>query len=158
MSNADVWAAGVSRGGVCGVAARPFDDLRTSHLIDVETHQAVFAWMLQRLADAGLVKAKIVGIDATAVEGERLLSLCKIAARRGCLLAGAAGLVTPAFDLDTDVWMGARGTTVSLRVNRRANANSRDEGWTGHPAWKQWSKKLAAATGARVPRRRISRP
>jgi hypothetical protein len=40
-------------------------------LIDVETHVAVFAWMLQRLADAGLVKGKIVGIDATAVEGER---------------------------------------------------------------------------------------
>jgi hypothetical protein len=71
MSNADVWGAGVSRAGVSGGAAGPFDDLRTGHLIDVETHQAVFAWMLQRLADAGLVKGKIVGIDATAVEGER---------------------------------------------------------------------------------------
>jgi transposase len=38
---------------------------RTRRLIDLETHQAVFTWMLQRLADAGLVKGKTVGIDAT---------------------------------------------------------------------------------------------
>jgi transposase len=28
---------------------------RTRRLIDLETHEAVFTWMLQRLADAGLV-------------------------------------------------------------------------------------------------------
>ena len=38
---------------------------RTRRLIDLETHQAVFTWILQRLADAGLVKGKTVGIDAT---------------------------------------------------------------------------------------------
>jgi transposase len=38
---------------------------RTRRLIDLETHEAVFSWMLQRLADAGLVKGKTVGIDAT---------------------------------------------------------------------------------------------
>jgi transposase len=31
---------------------------RTRRLIDLETHEAVFTWMLQRLADAGLVKGK----------------------------------------------------------------------------------------------------
>jgi hypothetical protein len=31
-------------------------------LIDLETHQAVFTGMLQRLADAGLVKGKTAGI------------------------------------------------------------------------------------------------
>jgi hypothetical protein len=35
---------------------------RTRRLIDLETHEAVFIWMLQRLADAGLVKGKTVGI------------------------------------------------------------------------------------------------
>jgi hypothetical protein len=30
-----------------------------------ETHEAVFTWMLQRLADAGLVRGKTVGIDST---------------------------------------------------------------------------------------------
>jgi hypothetical protein len=29
---------------------------RTRRLIDLETHEAVFTWLLQRLADAGLVK------------------------------------------------------------------------------------------------------
>jgi transposase len=43
---------------------------RTRRLIDLETHEAVFTWMLQRLADAGLVKGKTVGIDATTLEGE----------------------------------------------------------------------------------------
>jgi transposase len=35
---------------------------RTRRLIDLETHEAVFTWLLQRLADAGLVKGKTVGI------------------------------------------------------------------------------------------------
>jgi transposase len=46
---------------------------RTRRLIDLETHQAVFTWMLQRLADAGLVKGKTVGIDATTLEANAAL-------------------------------------------------------------------------------------
>ena len=34
---------------------------RTRRRIDLETHQAVFTWVLQRLADAGLVRGKTVG-------------------------------------------------------------------------------------------------
>ena len=41
---------------------------RTRRLIDVETHRAVFAWVLERLADRGLLKGKRVGIDATTLE------------------------------------------------------------------------------------------
>ena len=41
--------------------------------IDVETHLAVFTWVLQRLADAGLVKGKTVGIDATTLEANAAL-------------------------------------------------------------------------------------
>ena len=41
---------------------------RTRRLIDVETHQAVFTWVLQRLADAHLVKGHTIGIDATTLE------------------------------------------------------------------------------------------
>src|SRR4051812_33842567 len=43
---------------------------RTRRLIDLETHEAVFTWMLQRLADGGFVKGKAVGIDDHA-GGER---------------------------------------------------------------------------------------
>jgi transposase len=46
---------------------------RTRRLIDVERHEAVFTWMLQRLADAGLVKGKTVGIDATTLEANAAL-------------------------------------------------------------------------------------
>ena len=46
---------------------------RTRRLIDLETHEAVFAWMLQRLADASLVKGKTVGIDATTLEANAAL-------------------------------------------------------------------------------------
>ena len=41
---------------------------RTRRLIDVETHVAVFTWVLERLADAGLVRGKTVGLDATTLE------------------------------------------------------------------------------------------
>jgi transposase len=41
---------------------------RTRRLIDVETHQAVFRWVLELLAERGLLKGKTVGIDATTLE------------------------------------------------------------------------------------------
>jgi transposase len=41
---------------------------RTRRLIDVETHQEVFAWVLGLLADRGLVQGKRIGIDATTLE------------------------------------------------------------------------------------------
>ena len=46
---------------------------RTRRLIDLETHEAVFTWILQRLADAGLVKGKTIGIDATTLEANAAL-------------------------------------------------------------------------------------
>jgi transposase len=46
---------------------------RTRRLIDVETHRAVFTWVLQRLADAGLVKGQTIGIDATTLEANAAL-------------------------------------------------------------------------------------
>jgi transposase len=41
---------------------------RTRRLIDLETHQEVFNWVLTLLAKRGLVKGKTVGIDATTLE------------------------------------------------------------------------------------------
>jgi hypothetical protein len=37
-------------------------------LIDLETHRKVFGWVLGLLADRGLLKGKMVGIDATTLE------------------------------------------------------------------------------------------
>ena len=41
---------------------------RTRRLIDVETHRAVFTWVQERLAGAGLLKGRTVAIDATTLE------------------------------------------------------------------------------------------
>ena len=41
---------------------------RTRRLIDVETHRAVFCWVLSVIADRGLLKGKTVGVDATTLE------------------------------------------------------------------------------------------
>ncbi|MCA1560762.1 MAG: transposase [Acidobacteria bacterium] len=46
---------------------------RTRRLIDLETHQAVFTWVLQQLADAQLVNGKTIGIDATTLEANAAL-------------------------------------------------------------------------------------
>src|SRR5919106_523947 len=46
---------------------------RTRRLIDIETHEAVFTWILHRLADADLVKGQTIGIDATTLEANAAL-------------------------------------------------------------------------------------
>ena len=46
---------------------------RTRRLIDLETHRAVFTWILQVLAIADLVKGKTIGIDATTLEANAAL-------------------------------------------------------------------------------------
>ena len=46
---------------------------RTRRLLSLEAHQAVFTWVLQQLADAGLVRGRTVGIDATTLEANAAL-------------------------------------------------------------------------------------
>lgn len=46
---------------------------RTRRLIDIETHQAVFTWVLQVLARDGLLKGKTLGVDATTLEANAAL-------------------------------------------------------------------------------------
>ena len=46
---------------------------RTRRLIDLETHREVFTWMLEQLAEAGLVKGKTIGMDATTLEANAAL-------------------------------------------------------------------------------------
>jgi transposase len=41
--------------------------------IDVETHREVFGWILGRLAEAGLLKGKTIGVDATTLEANAAL-------------------------------------------------------------------------------------
>jgi transposase len=70
-------------------------------LIDLETHRAVFTWVLQCLSMAGLVKGKTVGIDATTLEANAALrSIVRRDTGEGSeefltRLAKASGIRTP---------------------------------------------------------------
>ena len=98
---------------------------RTRRLIDLETQEAVFTWMLQRLADAGLVKGKTVGIDATTLEANAAL---RSIVRRDTgesyqafltKLAQASGIATP--------------TRADLaRIDRNRKKKGSNDDWT-HP-------------------------
>jgi transposase len=98
---------------------------RTRRLIDVETHEAVFTWILHRLADAGLVKGKTVGIDATTLEANAAL---RSIVRRDTgesyhdfliKLAQASGIETP--------------TRADLaRIDRKRKKKGSNDDWT-HP-------------------------
>ena len=98
---------------------------RTRRLIDLETHEAVFTWMLQRLADAGLAKGKTVGIDATTLEANAAL---RSIVRRDTgesyqdfltKLAQASGIETP--------------TRADLaRIDRKRKKKGSNDDWT-HP-------------------------
>ena len=46
---------------------------RTRRLMDVETHQAVFQWVLQILAEKKLLKGTTIGVDATTLEANAAL-------------------------------------------------------------------------------------
>jgi transposase len=98
---------------------------RTRRLIDLETHQAVFTWVLHRLADAGLVKGKTIGIDATTLEANAAL---RSIVRRDTgetydefltCLAQASGIETP--------------TREDLaRIDRKRTHKGSNDDWT-HP-------------------------
>ena len=98
---------------------------RTRRLIDLETHQAVFTWVLQRLADAGLVQGHTIGIDATTLEANAAMrSIVRRdtgAAYEAWLtqLAEASGIATP--------------TRAELaRFDRKRKKKGSNDDWT-HP-------------------------
>ncbi len=98
---------------------------RTRRLIDVETHQAVFTWVLQQLADAQLVTGRTLGIDATTLEANAALrSIVRRDTGEGYEafltgLAEASGIVTP--------------TRAELaRFDRKRKKKGSNDDWT-HP-------------------------
>ena len=46
---------------------------RTRRLLDMETHELVFVWLLEMLAEHGLVRGRTMGIDATTLEANAAL-------------------------------------------------------------------------------------
>src|SRR3954466_9236815 len=85
---------------------------RTRRLVDVETHRNVFRWVLGVIADRGLLKGKIVGVDGTALEAMR---------RCGRSCGGIRVLATTSFSRS---WHSNPG------LRRRPERTCRD--WTGN--------------------------
>ena len=98
---------------------------RTRRLIDLETHRAVFTWILQVLATAELVKDTTIGIDATTREANAALrSIVRHDSGetyQECLtrLAQASGIATPT---RADV----------ARLDRKRSKKGRNKDWR-HP-------------------------
>jgi transposase len=98
---------------------------RTRRLIDLETHRAVFTWVLQCLSIAGLVKGKTIGIDATTLEANAALR--SIVRRESgesyeeflTTLAKASGIRTP---MRADL----------ARIDRKRKKKGSNDDWT-HP-------------------------
>jgi transposase len=98
---------------------------RTRRLIALETHHAVFTWVLQCLGNAGLVKGKTIGIDATTLEANAALKsiVCRDTGEGYeeflTRLAKASGIGTP--------------TRADLaRLDRRRKKKGSNDEWT-HP-------------------------
>jgi transposase len=98
---------------------------RTRRLIDLETHRAVFTWVLQCLSTAGLVKGKTIGIDATTLDANAALrSIVRRDSGEGyeeflTQLANASGIGTP--------------TRADLaRIDRKRKKKGSNDDWT-HP-------------------------
>lgn len=74
---------------------------RTRRLIDVATHEAVFDWVLKRIAQGGLLKGTTIGIDSTTLEANAALrSIVRRDSEQGyeeflTELAVASGIETP---------------------------------------------------------------
>lgn len=98
---------------------------RTRRLIALETHRAVFTWVLQCLGEAGLVHGKTLGIDATTLEANAALrTIVRRDTGEGYQeylteLAKASGIGTP--------------TRADLaRIDRKRKKKGSNQEWT-HP-------------------------
>jgi transposase len=98
---------------------------RTRRLIDLETHQAVFGWVLECLAAAKLLKGTTLGLDGTTLEANAALrSIVRRDTGEGyqdflTTLAKASGIGTP--------------TRADLaRIDRRRKKKGSNDDWT-HP-------------------------
>jgi transposase len=77
---------------------------RTRRLIDLETHQQVFQWVLRVLADYDLISGKTIGVDATTLEANAAMrSIVRKDTKQNYQefltdLAKASGIETPTRD------------------------------------------------------------
>src|ERR1035437_3221801 len=95
---------------------------RTRRLIDAETHQGIFSWVLERLAQAGLIKGKTIGVDSTTLEANAAI---KSIVRRDT----GESYMTYLKRLAEAEGIEAKDAAALLRMDRRRKKQSSNEDW-----------------------------
>jgi transposase len=95
---------------------------RTRRLLDGETHQRTFTWVLERLAQAGLIKGKTIGVDSTTLEANAAM---KSIVRRGTGESYMAYLKR----LAEAEGIEAQDAASLLRMDRRRKKKTSNEDW-----------------------------
>src|SRR5579859_5353062 len=95
---------------------------RTRRLLDGETHQRTFTWVLERLAQAGLIKGKTIGVDSTTLEANAAM---KSIVRRGTGESYMAYLKRLAEAEGID----AKDAAALLRMDRKRKKKTSNEDW-----------------------------
>src|SRR3984893_7411954 len=95
---------------------------RTRRLIDGETHQRIFTWVLQRLAQGGLIKGKTIGVDSTTLEANAAM---KSIVRRDTGESYTAYLKR----LAEAEGIEAEGAAALLRLDRKRKKKTSNEDW-----------------------------
>src|SRR4051794_2764616 len=143
---------------------------RTRRLMDLETHQAVFQWVLQILAERNLLKGNTIGVDATTLEanaalrsivrrdtGEQLQGVSDASGERERdpnADAGAIGQVGPEAEeegVERRMAASARSGCAHHQDERRAHASGtqgRARLWTWRRvrSWRSRCRRLMKAT------------
>jgi len=95
---------------------------RTRRLLDGETHRRTFTWVLERLAQGGLIKGKTIGVDSTTLEANAAMkSIVRRDTGEGYMeylkrLAEAEGIE-------------AKDAAALLRMDRRRKKKTSNEDW-----------------------------
>src|SRR5450755_4110836 len=95
---------------------------RTRRLIDAETHRRIFNWVLERLAQGGLIKGKTIGVDSTTLEANAAM---KSIVRRDTGESYSAYLKRLAEAEGID----AKGAAALLRMDRKRTKKTSNEDW-----------------------------
>jgi transposase len=95
---------------------------RTRRLIDAETHQRIFTWVLERLAQGGLIQGKTIGVDSTTLEANAAM---KSIVRRDTGESYTAYLKRLA---EAD-GMETKDAAALLRMDRKRTKRTSNEDW-----------------------------
>lgn len=95
---------------------------RTRRLVDAETHQRVFSWVLAQLAQAGLIKGKTIGVDSTTLEANAAM---KSIVRRDT----GESYMTYLQRLAEAEGIDAKDAAAVLRMDRKRKKKTSNEDW-----------------------------